>query len=145
MNFDMDSSLGFVLNKTALFTKAGFNTRIKKFAISPEQWSLLFRVVEHNGLSQKELADSTYKDQANIGRTVDRLEAKGLLKRVQNEEDRRSILLYPSKEAEELVAKISIVSDRFNKELTKDFSEQEISQLLSFLKRIEINLNNGET
>ncbi|MDY0117707.1 MAG: MarR family winged helix-turn-helix transcriptional regulator, partial [Sulfurimonadaceae bacterium] len=68
MNFDMDSSLGFVLNKTALFSKVNFNARIKKFAISPEQWSLLFRIVEQSGLSQKELSACTYKDQANIGR-----------------------------------------------------------------------------
>jgi len=36
MTFDMNSSLGFVLNKTALLSKANFNQRIKDYDISPE-------------------------------------------------------------------------------------------------------------
>ena len=79
MKFDMDNSLGFILNKTALLSKAHFNNYLKEYDISPEQWSLVFRVVERSGLTQKELSDSTYKDQANITRSIDRLEQKGFL------------------------------------------------------------------
>ena len=60
MKFDMDNSLGFILNKTALLSKAHFNNYLKEYDISPEQWSLVFRVVERSGLTQKELSDSTY-------------------------------------------------------------------------------------
>ena len=77
MKFDMDNSLGFILNKTALLSKVNFNNYLKKYDISPEQWSLIFRVVERSGLTQKELSDSTYKDQVNITRSIDRLEQKG--------------------------------------------------------------------
>ncbi len=82
MQFDMNLSLGFILNRTSIQSKALFTQRIKQFDISPEQWSLVFRTVESKGLTQKELSDSTYKDQANITRSIDRLEKKSLLKRV---------------------------------------------------------------
>ena len=57
MQFDMNNSLGFILNKTALLSKAHFNLCIKEYGISPEQWSLVFRVVERSGLTQKELSE----------------------------------------------------------------------------------------
>ncbi|MCD6654563.1 MAG: MarR family transcriptional regulator [Sulfurovum sp.] len=140
MKFDMDHSLGFVLNKTSLFSKASFNRQIKKFDISPEQWGLIFRVAEKNGLTQKELSDSTYKDQANITRSIDRLEKKGLLKRIANESDRRIINLYPTDEAIRLVEKIIPVSILFNKRLTKGFTQEEHEMLLALLKKVYTNL-----
>ena len=70
------------------------------YDISPEQWSLIFRVVEKSGLTQKELSDTTYKDQANITRSIDRLEQKGLLRRAPNASDRRIINLFPTPKAQ---------------------------------------------
>lgn len=133
MQFDMDLSLGFILNRTSIQSKALFTQKIKEFDISPEQWSLVFRVVESNGLTQKELSDSTYKDQANITRSIDRLERKGLLKRVSNQMDRRIINIYPTEKAINLVEKIIPISSRFNNYLTENFTEEEKNQLIKLL------------
>lgn len=81
MKFDMDKSLGFILNRTSFATKINFNQLLKKHAISPEQWSVIFRVVENSGISQKELADSTYKNQGNLTRMIDKLVEKDYLQR----------------------------------------------------------------
>ena len=130
MQFDMNLSLGFILNRTSIQSKALFTQRIKQFDISPEQWSLVFRTVESKGLTQKELSDSTYKDQANITRSIDRLEKKSLLKRVPNHNDRRIINIFPTEDAINLVDTIIPISSEFNSFLTKDFSEEEKQQLI---------------
>ncbi len=140
MNFDMDNSLGFILNKTALFSKAHFNNLIKPYDISPEQWSLIFRVVERSGLTQKELSDSTYKDQANITRSIDRLEQKGLLKRIEHPSDRRSFQLIPTQEALALVEQVVPLSQAFNQRLSKGLSEEEAQTLIALLKKVHHNL-----
>lgn len=140
MEFDMDNSLGFVLNKTALLSKTKFNQRIKQYGISPEQWSLIFRVVEKSGLTQKELSDSTYKDQANITRSIDRLEEKAFLKRVPNDADRRIINLYPTQKAHDLISAIAPLSMQFNQELTAGLNTQERAMLLELLKKVYNNL-----
>lgn len=140
MKFDMDSSLGFILNKTSLLSKAAFNSKIKEYGISPEQWSLIFRVVQRSGLTQKELSDSTYKDQANITRSIDRLEKKEFLKRVPSESDRRIINIYPTKKAKELVERIVPISEMFNNELMDGFSSEEKEALLKLLKKVYVNL-----
>lgn len=140
MYFDMDDSLGFIVNKTSLLLKAAFNRKIKGYGISPEQWSLIFRVVERSGLTQKELSDSTYKDQANITRSIDRLEQKGFLQRVANDSDRRIINIFPTKKAQELVDEIAPISTIFNQEMTEGFSSDEKKTLIELLKRVYINL-----
>ena len=140
MKFDMDNSLGFILNKTALLSKAHFNNYLKEYDISPEQWSLVFRVVERSGLTQKELSDSTYKDQANITRSIDRLEQKGFLKRIENPNDRRSFQLVPTQDAIALVERIIPLSQAFNAQLTQGFSEEEIKMLIALLNKVHHNL-----
>lgn len=136
MQFDMNLSLGFILNRTSIQSKALFTQRIKQFDISPEQWSLVFRTVESKGLTQKELSDSTYKDQANITRSIDRLEKKSLLKRVPNHNDRRIINIFPTEDAINLVDTIIPISSEFNSFLTKDFSEEEKQQLIKLLNKV---------
>lgn len=140
MQFDMNLSLGFILNRTSIQSKALFTQRIKQFDISPEQWSLVFRTVESKGLIQKELSDSTYKDQANITRSIDRLEKKSLLKRVPNHNDRRIINIFPTEDAINLVDTIIPISSEFNSFLTKDFSEEEKQQLIKLLNKVYENL-----
>ncbi|MBN2870353.1 MAG: winged helix-turn-helix transcriptional regulator [Campylobacterales bacterium] len=144
MNFDMDRSLGFVLNKTSLLSKAHFNQRIKPFDISPEQWSLLYRVVEKSGLTQKELSDSTYKDQANITRSIERLENKGFIIKIPCEADRRSVNLYPTQKGIELARTIVPISRAFNQHLTQGFTPEEAEMLLVLLKKIHKNLEQEE-
>ena len=140
MQFDMNLSLGFILNRTSIQSKALFTQRIKQFDISPEQWSLVFRTVESKGLTQKELSDSTYKDQANITRSIDRLEKKSLLKRVPNHNDRIIINIFPTEDAINLVDTIIPISSEFNSFLTKDFSEEEKQQLIKLLNKVYENL-----
>lgn len=140
MQFDMNLSLGFILNRTSIQSKALFTQRIKQFDISPEQWSLVFRTVESKGLTQKALSDSTYKDQANITRSIDRLEKKSLLKRVPNHNDRRIINIFPTEDAINLVDTIIPISSEFNSFLTKDFSEEEKQQLIKLLNKVYENL-----
>ena len=48
MNFDMNKSLGFILNRTALASKNAFNQEIKDYEISPEQWSVVYSIIPQN-------------------------------------------------------------------------------------------------
>lgn len=137
----MNLSLGFILNRTSIQSKTSFAQKIKHFGISPEQWSLIFRVVESEGMTQKELSDSTYKDQGNITRSINRLEKKGFLKRIPNNMDRRIINIFPTKKAIELTKIIIPISQEFNEFLTQDFSENEKKQLIKLLDKVYKNLS----
>jgi len=142
MKFDMDESLGFILNKTALASKAGFNRLIKNYEISPEQWSVIFRVVQNEKIGQKELADSTYKDQGNLTRMIDKLVEKGYLRKKLHESDRRAVELIATPKSKTLVKEIVPISSMHNEQLTKDFTQEDKLKLTELLDRVYKNIQN---
>ncbi|WP_243689260.1 MarR family winged helix-turn-helix transcriptional regulator [Geotalea toluenoxydans] len=75
MPFLLDESIGFVVNQTALKLRTEMARRLKPFGLTPEQWSVLNRLAEQDGISQRELATRTFKDQPTTARILDKLMA----------------------------------------------------------------------
>lgn len=66
--------------------------------ISPEQYLLLYRVVDHPGQTLSDLTDAVLADHANITRQVDSLSQNGLVVRVRDPDDRRRQRVEPTEE-----------------------------------------------
>lgn len=141
MSFDMNKSLGFILNRTALASKNAFNQKIKDYEISPEQWSVIYRVVETPGISQKVVSDSTYKDQGNLTRMIDKLVKNGFLTKKQNSKNRREIQLFPTNKSIDLSKTVAKHSTQHNNNMLNSFSNEEKEQLFSLLNKVYDNLN----
>lgn len=137
----MNKSLGFILNRTAYASKNAFNQRIKDYDISPEQWSVVYRVIEEPGISQKLVSDSTYKDQGNLTRMIDKLVKNDFLIKQQNSINRREIELFPTKKAVDLSNSIIEHSTQHNKKMLDTFSNEEKEQLFTLLNKIYDNIN----
>ena len=141
MSFDMNKSLGFILNRTALASKNAFNQKIKDYEISPEQWSVIYRVVEAPGISQKVVSDSTYKDQGNLTRMIDKLVKNGFLTKKQNSKNRREIQLFPTNKSIDLSKTVAKHSTQHNNNMLNSFSNEEKEQLFNLLNKVYDNLN----
>jgi MarR family transcriptional regulator for hemolysin len=144
MKFNMDQSLGFVLNRTAFASKNSFNRLIKSYGISPEQWSVIFRIVESDGISQKALAESTYRDQGNLTRMLDKLIEKGYVRREADTDDRRAIKLYATDRSVEMAEKIIPLSSAHNENMTDGLSREEQATLIALLNRVYHNIQKDE-
>ena len=140
MKFDMDRSFGYLINRLSIAHKNSFNKLIKPYGVSPEQWTVLFRVVEKDGISQKELSDSTYKDQGNLTRMIDKLVEKGYLLRDADVNDRRSIKLFATHSSKQLVEKIAPLSQSQNEKLSGGFSEEEKTKFIELLNKAYTNI-----
>lgn len=141
MKFDMNKSLGFILNRTAFASKNSFNQKIKGYKISPEQWSVIYKVIEVPGISQKIVSDSTYKDQGNLTRMIDTLVKNDFLIKEQNNTNRREIQLFPTNKAIDISESIIECSQQHNKNMLDDFSDSEKEQLFHLLNKVYDNLN----
>lgn len=144
MKFNMDQSLGFILNRTAFASKNSFNRLIRSYGISPEQWSVIFRVVEHNGISQKALAETTYRDQGNLTRMLDRLIEKGYIKREADADDRRGIKLFATDKSITLAEEVIPLSSAHNETMTNGLSGEEQAALIALLNRVYTNIKKDE-
>jgi len=73
--------------------------------LTSDQWVLLKRCHEVQGITQKDLAESTYKDPASITRTLDLLVKKDLVERRQGN-DRRNFEVWLTPIGDAMVQKI---------------------------------------
>jgi len=141
MNFIMDESLGFIINRTAIAVKKEFTKRLKTFNLTPEQWSILNRLGEQDGLLQKDLAEKTYKDQPNTARILDKLEKKKLVRRADNPEDRRAFLIFLTDRGKEVRESIIPITTLLNEDAAAGLEKPEYNQLIKLLDKVYKNLS----
>jgi len=140
MNFLLENSIGFAVYRTALKLKTDMARRIKKYDLTPEQWSVLTCLAEQDGLSQKQIAENTFKDQPTTGRIIDRLAEKGLMRREANPEDRRGFNVYLTPEGLQLRNQVMPVAVEMNENAGSQLSVEERETLLVLLSKVYTSL-----
>lgn len=140
MSFSLDESLGFIIYKTHLRLKNNLNQSFKPFDLTTEQWGILSRLWEKDGVSQKDLAEKTHKDQPNITRILDKLVQKGLIRRELNPGDRRAFSVFLTKEGYDLKGHLVPIAESSLKKALKGFTSEEVQTLKDSLNTIYDNL-----
>ncbi len=94
MDFKLDDSLGFILNKTNTKLKNELFQRFKEYDVTPEQWAVLNCLWEQEGVTPKELADRIFKDKPNTNRILEKLQVKELIVRKPHPIDKRAYQIF---------------------------------------------------
>lgn len=138
----LDESTGYLTHVTALLLKRELLEAIKmnKINITPEQWAILNRLAEHQGLTQNEVAKMSFKDNANITRIIDRLEKKALLERRANPNDRRIWKIYITEEGRKIRDMIEPLAIKVLNKATENIDPKEVAIYNKVAKRIVANL-----
>ncbi|GGA11047.1 MarR family transcriptional regulator [Paenibacillus marchantiophytorum] len=139
----MESSFGFVLNHAGRRMTQLLNVSFQPYDITTEQWVVLSRLVEEDGITQKLLAIRAEKDQTNITRILDQLERKGLVERRANETDRRSFLTYITDQGRALNDILTPIERRAIASLLNQFSEEQVQLLRGMLAQVTNKANEG--
>jgi DNA-binding MarR family transcriptional regulator len=77
------------------FTKAGYS-------VTPEQWAILGRLGQEDGLSQQAVADRFHRSKVAAFQLISKLEAQGLVERRPDPSDARSRLVYLTDEGRQV-------------------------------------------
>lgn len=139
--FNLQDSLGYHFNVVFINIKKSMEAKLKPYNLTHLQFSILINLYKNNISTQKELLKYTYGDETSITRLVDRLEAKGYLKRVQCEEDKRKKKLLLTNSGISLTQEIISCAREVNNELIKNLDEEEGMQLLNLLQKMQITIN----
>ena len=110
------------------------------FDVTPEQWAVLSRLAEKDGLSQNDIAHITFKDNANITRIVDKLQRKGLLERKAHPSDRRTWLLYITPGGKGVIKQLQPLALKVLERATGQIPEEEVRKLNNQMQKIIHNL-----
>ncbi|MFK7787007.1 MAG: MarR family winged helix-turn-helix transcriptional regulator [Crocinitomicaceae bacterium] len=109
--------------------------------ITVEQWVILKILSEKENLSQRELANHSYRDPASITRTIDILEKKGLLERQAIPNNRRRYHINLTKEGKQFVEKYLDLVKEQRALSVKGLTKAELETLSTVLEKIRKNMS----
>ncbi len=125
---------------TAIARRLQKNFKEAGIEITIEQWSVLYHLWKEDGQSQQQLCDATFRDKPSITRLVDNLEKSKLAKRVASKNDRRSNLIFLTKEAKNLEQKTMDVANRTLNEALEGVTSGQIEIAKEVLQMVYDNL-----
>ena len=136
---DIHSCINFILSNTRNAVNNYFKRELQEYDITPSQYALLQCLCTQDGLTPSQLAQELRLDTSSITGILSRLEKKGLIDRVYNQEDRRSVSIHLREEGRSLWSQVDRVIDEANAKITNGLDPEHYAQFLSALSMIERN------
>ena len=125
---------------TAIARRLQKNFKDAGIDITIEQWSVLYHLWKEDGQSQQQLCEATFRDKPSITRLVDNLEKSKLVKRVASKNDRRSNIIFLTKEAKALEQTTMDVANRTLNEALEGVTNGQIEIAKEVLQMVYDNL-----
>jgi len=132
-------SAGSLLHQAARDLATALDRQFAPFGVTAQQAALLRRASRQQ-YSPSQLMGLLGTDTAGMTKLADRLEAKHLIERHPNPEDRRSVLIALTSDGQALVPQLGPVFGRVTRQLFNGFSPDEIGVLTTMLERMRGNL-----
>lgn len=137
--FDRDPLI--LLHDVARTMRTRFDQRARARGMTRAQWIILARLQRQPGLSQNEMAAICEVEPITVGRLIDRLEARGLVERRADPDDRRIRRLHLLPAAQPILDEIGGYRDDMNAEIFSGMPEREKMTLVDALLHIKSKLN----
>ncbi|WP_042162288.1 MarR family winged helix-turn-helix transcriptional regulator [Paenibacillus gorillae] len=134
----LDHSLGFVMGISYRRMNQLFMTRIKSFDLTPEQWSVLYRIREQDGMIQKDIAEKSGKDKPTTTRILDSLEAKGYVTKKIGKNDRRSYHVHITEAGIQAADEIAPIEYQVLRDVSGVLTDEEYALMISMLNKLSI-------
>ncbi len=139
--YSADESVGYLLRRLLNSMKQETDKRLEPHGLTNAQWEPLYKLKKCQANTVAEMARELQTDPGATTRLLDRLEAKGLCKRVRSTEDRRVVNLELTPEGEAAADNIPAALASVMNEHLAGFSKTEWQALTGYLRRM---LANGE-
>ncbi|MES2099693.1 MAG: MarR family transcriptional regulator [Pseudomonadota bacterium] len=137
-----EESVGYMMKRIMMSVVVQVDKRLDVHGLTSAQWGPLMRLRTTGGSTVAELARWLNVDAGAMTRLLDRLEKKGLCKRVRSTEDRRVVQVELTADGAAAIAEVpAVLAEVLNGHLA-GFSKTEWQALRTYLQRM---LENGET
>jgi DNA-binding MarR family transcriptional regulator len=137
MSLDLKRQLVAQLVESSRLLRNFIDHRAKTRGTTRAQWIVLFRVREHEGLSQVDLADVLELQPISLVRLLDRLVEHGLLERRHDPKDRRANRLFLTASGRQLVDDLDSLRDAIASDVMQDLSTDQMQTGLDALRAMK--------
>ncbi len=96
-------NFGAIMDRTLKIIKLNYLQTFRELGldITTEQWVILDRLAEGDGVSQTDLANDSFKNAPTVSRIIELLRKKGLIEKKRSDDDRRQFMIYLSSKGQE--------------------------------------------
>lgn len=140
MNTTGEDSFWRIIGITGQAMRSYADQRLKCYDLTVEQLQVMKKADLHDGIPQHNLSSLTGKSPANMTRILDRLEKKNRIIRKRNPKDRRSILVFLTKEGKTLKDEVIHLLEGLRVELVQDIDKEKQQVALEVLRAIRKNV-----
>jgi DNA-binding MarR family transcriptional regulator len=137
---DLSRNFGFLLNDVARLMRTAYDRRIRKLGLTRAQWWVLTHLYRSNGVTQTELAETLEIEKPTLGRLLDRLEAKGWVRREHDASDRRVWRVHLTDEVEPALRTMRAIAAELRRDALTGISAAERERFVDTLLAIKENL-----
>lgn len=125
-DFDLERYLPYRFSVIAAQLSAKLTKRYKdEFGISMPEWRVLLNVGYANDPSVRDIERRVSLEKSKVSRAAAKLEAKGLIVKDIDPDDRRLVKLRPTQEGRALIGKLIPIARTFQNELSAALNGQE--------------------
>lgn len=146
VKYPIDESLGFWVYRMHTQSVAVLKRAFQDagYDITPEQWGLMVRLRENQGINQSRLGEKAYKDRHNTTRIIKQLEKRGFIERRPDEIDKRAFNLFITETGRiVLEALVQIVLNHYTGAF-KGLPAEDLKNMRRILEHIVNNLSRIE-
>jgi DNA-binding MarR family transcriptional regulator len=131
-----EESVGFLMKQAVDLISRAIDARMVEHSLTDAQWRPLLKLYLHPQATATQMARMVGCDSGATTRMLDRLEDKGLLRRVRSTDDRRVQQLELTPEGQKAAAVVPfVIAEVLNTQLA-DLTHAEIDQLRKLLARV---------
>ncbi|EKA7348824.1 MarR family transcriptional regulator [Vibrio vulnificus] len=134
--FNRQSSFGWLINVIANHATKEFDKRLKEHGLTVALWPTLMCLWEKEGMTQREIAQMSKVESSTTTRTLDKLEALGLVERQPDPESRRSFRIFLTDKGKALKSEVIHLPVEVNESLLSTLADSEQEALLSALQKL---------
>ena len=133
---ELRSCINYLLTTAQHEVNQEISTRLKDFELTPAQYGVLNYLWENTVATPKELAHMLQVENSTMSGILDRLQKKGLIERRTDENDRRSVQVMLTPEADTLKADVLNSVSEMNTEVLSSIDAEKREMFMDCLRTI---------
>lgn len=112
------------------------------FTITIDQWLIIKAILENPGITQNEIGDLVFKDNASVTRIIDLMVKSDYITRQVHPDDRRKTNLNVTDSGKEVIIKVQNIVEKNRKTALNSITKDELEVMYSALLKISENCLN---
>ena len=140
---EVTNCINFILTNTQNAVGNYFKHRLAEYDLTPGQYNMLRILHSADAMTPSQLAVEMHLDTSSITGMLGRLEAKGLIERTYNPDDRRSVSVSLNESAKVLWNRLDSVIEDANRVVLDGILPSDYALLADQLRKIEENAKNN--